>query len=80
MHIVPSGIAIVAPTAVQAPELLQVASAFLTITGDAPIERQENCNTFILGPVPEFGYNYLEERYYDWYMIWKCTLAVEQLR
>ena len=54
---VPSGIALVAPSPDQTPELMQAAIALQAATGVVPIERQEKRENFLLSPVPKYGYN-----------------------
>ena len=54
---VPSGISLVVSSASQAQELLQAAQSLQPITGNAQIERQEKKLNYLLGPLPNFGYN-----------------------
>ena len=54
---VPTGLALVAPTPSQAQELLEAAKDLKPITGEAPMERQEKRINYLLGPIPKYGYN-----------------------
>ncbi|KHJ32764.1 putative effector protein [Erysiphe necator] len=53
----PSGIALVAPSHVDAQDLLAAYQIFQPLTGAAQVERQEMRHTFLLDPVPQYGYN-----------------------
>ncbi|KAI0993151.1 hypothetical protein K3495_g15033 [Podosphaera aphanis] len=57
IRIVPTGLALVAPSPSQAHDLLEAAKALKPITGEAIVELQEKRLTYLLGPVPKYGYN-----------------------
>ena len=54
---VPTGIALVAPTPSQAQDLLEAANDLKPITGEVLMERQEKRLNYLLFPVPKYGYN-----------------------
>lgn len=50
---VPSGIAVLAPTAAKAASILQHKDTIAARFGNAKVERQEKWTTFVIGPVPK---------------------------
>ncbi|KAI0994974.1 hypothetical protein K3495_g13207 [Podosphaera aphanis] len=57
MRIVPTGLALVAPSQNLVPDLLLAAEKLQPLLGNVPLERQEKRINFLLGPVPKYGYN-----------------------
>ncbi|KAI0994855.1 hypothetical protein K3495_g13327, partial [Podosphaera aphanis] len=57
VRIVPTGLALVAPSQNLVPDLLLAAEKLQPLLGNVPLERQEKRINFLLGPVPKYGYN-----------------------
>ncbi|KAI0993147.1 hypothetical protein K3495_g15037 [Podosphaera aphanis] len=57
VRIVPTGLALVAPSRNLVPDLLLAAEKLQPLLGNVPLERQEKRINFLLGPVPKYGYN-----------------------
>ncbi|POS81789.1 hypothetical protein EPUL_006663 [Erysiphe pulchra] len=52
--VVPSGVAILAPTPAKAATILQYKEVIAQRFGNAVVERQESWTTFVIGPLPKF--------------------------